>query len=374
MISEDLIHRISDGSPRFSPPILFPWKLPYPVSKKQLAPVLSQSSSLSVPPCPLSLLLPSAHALVGVRQTDSAAGERGMISKPSPPAAETSFAAKNADGADASNTSDRGAVQRGPNHGSEGLCDGASGPAAAASTATGGVDMPCAAAAAAAVKKPMPRRRDIAIKGLDILVDAEPSPAETSARCVLRPFLIRSLARQKELNNGGVLTKMVMSPPAAREPAADKLPRRVVVAQGSPPRASLDAAVPGAAAKARTAGTAGPEVYLHNMLMSEALSPASEPLRGGSSRSTAIEKFSEALEISANNNKDSATRRGWHRCRWAGKLLEGYSEALETRPLTFKCVTSALVGALGDAAAQAVFWAIRGGGNAVWHDAKVSPQ
>ena len=322
------------------------------------------------------------HELVRGRQPDSAAGERGMIASSKLSPAETPFAAKNAEGSDAPKTSDGGTAQRSPNHGSEILCDGAGGPAAGALTATGGggggggVDTACATAV---LKNPVPRRRNasiVATKGPDIHVSADSSPAETSAGCVLRPFLIRSLARQKDLNVG-VLTQAVMSPPAGRKPAADKLPRRVVVAQESPPpiiRAAAAAAAGGTATKARTARTAAPEVGHRKMFINEALSPASEPLRDGSRSTTTTthEKISEALEISANDNKDSAGR-GWRWCRWAGRLLEGYSEALETRPLTFKCITSALVGALGDVAAQAVFWAIQGGGNAVWHDTKVSP-
>ncbi|CAM9822954.1 unnamed protein product, partial [Ectocarpus sp. 13 AM-2016] len=56
-------------------------------------------------------------------------------------------------------------------------------------------------------------------------------------------------------------------------------------------------------------------------------------------------------------------------CLWFENLLGRYADELERRPLIWKCVTSALVGALGDVISQGVYWAIRGGrANAVWHD------
>lgn len=261
-------------------------------------------------------------------------------SKPAP-SGETPRATENVDRADASY---RVTAQGSLYNGSEGLYDRDSRPAAAAAMpTTGGADTH----AVAAVKKPLPRRRTTVVKGVDICDTAEGSspPAETSAKCVLRPIFIRSLARLNEINDG-VITQVVVPPPAARKPATGKTPRRVVVQQST----------------ARTAGAA--------VLMTEALLSAAAPLLDSSPRSTTTsEKFSEALEVSASNNIDQG--RGWLRCRWAGRLLEGYSDALETRPLTFKCITSALVGGAGDVAAQAMSWTIRGGG-AVWHDARVS--
>lgn len=265
-----------------------------------------------------------------------------------------------------SRTNYRLAASRGPNKGSEGPCDRGCGSALAAASAGGGADTTNDAAASA--KNPMPRRRNVAIKGLDILTRQttveEAYPAETSTRRVLRPILIRSLARQKDLNNG-VLAQVVVPPPATTKPAADNPPRRVVVVQGSPARrtpASLATTAGGAVATARTAGTAG----------IEALS-ATESLRDISSQSsTTSEEFSATPETKSAHNYKAGARRGWAQA--PGRLVESYAAGLETRPLTFKCVTSALVGGLGDLAAQAVSYAIRGGGNTVWHDAKVSDE
>lgn len=53
-----------------------------------------------------------------------------------------------------------------------------------------------------------------------------------------------------------------------------------------------------------------------------------------------------------------------------GGLLDWYAKALEARPLLSKCVTSAVVGALGDLCAQGVFSAR--GGDGMWHDTQVS--
>lgn len=50
--------------------------------------------------------------------------------------------------------------------------------------------------------------------------------------------------------------------------------------------------------------------------------------------------------------------------------LDRYAKALEARPLLSKCVTSAVVGALGDLCAQGMFSAR--GGDRVWHDMQVS--
>lgn len=287
-----------------------------------------------------------------------------MIASSEPPGT-TPLAAENADRADASKTSCRVTAQRGPNTGSEGLCDKDSGTAAAATAGDDGAD----AQFSAAMQKPTPRRRAVN-EGIDICDIAEAPPAEPNTS-VLKLVLIRSLARQKELNEG-IVTQVVVSPPAERRPAKDN-PRRVVVQQSSTRAALVGAAAESAAAKA-TAGTVGTEVDQRTPLMREALSLTSEPLRySSSSRSTTttMDKLSAGLQVSASNNNQ--VKRGWYRCRWVGRLLDGYSDALETRPLTFKCATSAFVGGLGDVAAQAVSWTIRGGGgNAVWHDAKVS--
>lgn len=55
-----------------------------------------------------------------------------------------------------------------------------------------------------------------------------------------------------------------------------------------------------------------------------------------------------------------------------GVLLEKYAQALDARPLTYKCITSALLGGVGDLCSQGVYWAR--GGNAIWHDKQVSSQ
>ncbi|CAM9204459.1 unnamed protein product [Scytosiphon promiscuus] len=51
-------------------------------------------------------------------------------------------------------------------------------------------------------------------------------------------------------------------------------------------------------------------------------------------------------------------------------MFTKYAEALGTRPLIFKCITSALVGGVGDIIAQALSWAFRGdvSGSIFWHD------
>ena len=51
-------------------------------------------------------------------------------------------------------------------------------------------------------------------------------------------------------------------------------------------------------------------------------------------------------------------------------FLDRYAKALEARPLLSKCVTSAVVGALGDLCAQGMSSAR--GGNGMWHDTQVS--
>lgn len=52
------------------------------------------------------------------------------------------------------------------------------------------------------------------------------------------------------------------------------------------------------------------------------------------------------------------------------RLLGWYADALEKKPLLVKCISSGLVGALGDMISQCVFWGQ--GGGAVWHDKEVS--
>lgn len=52
-----------------------------------------------------------------------------------------------------------------------------------------------------------------------------------------------------------------------------------------------------------------------------------------------------------------------------GELLEIYAEALQTKPLRTKCVTSAVLGALGDVLAQGMLWAQ--GGDALWGNTNV---
>ncbi|CAN0102874.1 unnamed protein product, partial [Hapterophycus canaliculatus] len=57
------------------------------------------------------------------------------------------------------------------------------------------------------------------------------------------------------------------------------------------------------------------------------------------------------------------------------KLSKKYAEALETRPLIFKCLTSALVGGLGDVVAQALSWAFQDDASrGIWHDTKAIRQ
>lgn len=56
--------------------------------------------------------------------------------------------------------------------------------------------------------------------------------------------------------------------------------------------------------------------------------------------------------------------------RGALELLKNYGQALETKPLRTKCLTSAVMGGLGDVFAQGVLWAR--GGNALWVNTNVS--
>lgn len=56
-------------------------------------------------------------------------------------------------------------------------------------------------------------------------------------------------------------------------------------------------------------------------------------------------------------------------CRRVGELLVVYAEALEVNPLTTKCVTSAVLAAVGDVVAQVVLWAR--GGDALWCNSNV---
>lgn len=51
------------------------------------------------------------------------------------------------------------------------------------------------------------------------------------------------------------------------------------------------------------------------------------------------------------------------------ELLAVYAEALETNPLRTKCVTSAVLAAVGDVVAQLMLWAR--GGDALWRNTNV---
>lgn len=51
-------------------------------------------------------------------------------------------------------------------------------------------------------------------------------------------------------------------------------------------------------------------------------------------------------------------------------LLKSYAAALETRPLISKCITSAVIGGLGDVSAQGIHHAC--GGHPVWYNKEVS--
>lgn len=53
-----------------------------------------------------------------------------------------------------------------------------------------------------------------------------------------------------------------------------------------------------------------------------------------------------------------------------GRLLKGYANALEIRPLLVKCLTSGLIGTLGDVMSQGIHQAR--GGDAIWHTGDVS--
>ncbi|CAN0460853.1 unnamed protein product, partial [Scytosiphon promiscuus] len=52
------------------------------------------------------------------------------------------------------------------------------------------------------------------------------------------------------------------------------------------------------------------------------------------------------------------------------RLLELYADALEKKPLLVKCISSGVLGALGNLISQCLFWTLSG--DAVWHDKEVS--
>lgn len=62
-------------------------------------------------------------------------------------------------------------------------------------------------------------------------------------------------------------------------------------------------------------------------------------------------------------------KRGYHGGIFSGLLLR-YAEALESRPLVSKCITSAVIGGLGDVGAQGIAQVY--GGRRIWHDHEVS--
>lgn len=87
-------------------------------------------------------------------------------------------------------------------------------------------------------------------------------------------------------------------------------------------------------------------------------SGATTPLKGQHSKSSMIQE---------RDDDDQHLR-----CQCFERMLTKYAEALETRPLIYKCMTSALVGGLGDVVAQALSWVFRGGvSRTIWHDIKV---
>lgn len=62
-------------------------------------------------------------------------------------------------------------------------------------------------------------------------------------------------------------------------------------------------------------------------------------------------------------------KRGFQ-CGIVRDLLLRYAEALESRPLVSKCITSAVIGGLGDVGAQGITQVY--GGRRIWHDHEVS--
>lgn len=86
-----------------------------------------------------------------------------------------------------------------------------------------------------------------------------------------------------------------------------------------------------------------------------------------SPRSPVVSPATVTLEENGRDSKGLSKWRCWYMLAiW----MQKYADALEARPLAIQCLTSAIIGALGDVLSQEIQSAM--GGDALWHDSLVS--